>query len=91
MNMSRIIKVLINNEYIIYLHIIFKYSVYTDNSIINDKYKLAGKYKKTGPSKYKPTEGLFHVYRQKTDSDGNIVSNKKINDRTIYYVNSVQK
>lgn len=59
--------------------------------IINDKYKLAGKYKKTGPSKYKPTEGLFHVYRQKTDSDGNIVSNKKINDRTIYYVNSVQK
>lgn len=59
--------------------------------IINDKYKLAGKYKKTGPSKYKPAEGLFHVYRQKTDSDGNIVSNKKINDRTIYYVNLIQK
>lgn len=59
--------------------------------IINDKYKLALKYKKTGPSKYKPAEGLFHVYRQKTDSDGNIVSNKKINDRTIYYVESVQK
>jgi len=58
--------------------------------IINDKYKLALKYKKTGPSKYKPAEGLFHVYRQKTDSDGNIVSNKKINDRTIYYVESVQ-
>ena len=59
--------------------------------IISDKYKLAGKYKKTGPSKYKPAEGLFHVYRQKTDSDGNIVSNKKINDRTIYYVNLIQK
>jgi DNA-formamidopyrimidine glycosylase len=59
--------------------------------IINDKYKLAGKYKKTGPSKYKPQEGLFHVYRQKIDSDGNLVSSKKINDRTIYYVNFIQK
>jgi DNA-formamidopyrimidine glycosylase len=59
--------------------------------IINDKYKLAGKYKKTGPSKYKPAEGLFHVYRQKTDSDGNIVFSTKINDRTIYYVDFIQK
>jgi formamidopyrimidine-DNA glycosylase len=59
--------------------------------IINDKYKLAAKHKKSGPSKYKPQEGLFHVYRQKTDSDGNIVSSKKINDRTIYYVDLIQK
>lgn len=59
--------------------------------IINDKYKLAGKYKKIGPSKYKPTKGLFHVYRQKTDSYGNIVSSKKINKRTIYYVDMIQK
>jgi formamidopyrimidine-DNA glycosylase len=59
--------------------------------IITDKYKLAGKHKKTGPSRYKPQEGLFHVYRQKTDSDGNMVSSKKINDRTIYYVKVIQK
>jgi len=59
--------------------------------IINDKYKLAAQYKKSGPSKYKPGEGYFHVYRQKKDSEGNTVMSKKINDRTIYYVKTIQK
>jgi DNA-formamidopyrimidine glycosylase len=60
-------------------------------NIIDNKYQLSPKYKKTGPSKYKPEEGLFHVYRQKNDKLGNKVLTKEINNRTIYYVPNVQK
>ncbi len=60
-------------------------------NIIDNKYQLSPKYKKTGPSKYKPEEGLFHVYRQKSDILGNKVLTKEINNRTIHYVPNVQK
>jgi formamidopyrimidine-DNA glycosylase len=45
--------------------------------IINDMYKLSATYKKSGPSKYKPDEGYFHVYRQKKDTYNNIVLRKE--------------
>jgi DNA-formamidopyrimidine glycosylase len=60
-------------------------------NIINNKYKLSAKYKKSGPSKYKPDEGYFHVYRQNTDTLGNKVLKKEINNRTIHYVPNIQK
>ncbi len=59
--------------------------------IINDKYKLSALYKKTGPSRYKPESGFFHVYRQLEDTLGNKVMKKEINNRTIHYVPSIQK
>jgi formamidopyrimidine-DNA glycosylase len=59
-------------------------------NIINNKYQLAAKFKKSGPSKYKPREGFFHVYRQNYDTFGNKVLKKDINNRTIYYTN-IQK
>jgi DNA-formamidopyrimidine glycosylase len=60
-------------------------------NIIDNKYELSAKYKKKGPSKYKPVEGTFHVYRQKTDTLGNKVLTKEINNRTIHYVSNIQK
>jgi hypothetical protein len=63
-------------------------------NIINNKYKLSAKYKKSGPSKYKSTkgyEGFFHVYRQSNDTLGNKVLKKEINNRTIHYVQIIQK
>ncbi len=60
-------------------------------NIINNKHKLSAKFKKSGPSKYKPESGYFHVYRQKEDTLGNKVLKKEINNRTIHYVPSIQK
>jgi DNA-formamidopyrimidine glycosylase len=60
-------------------------------NIINNNYKLSAKYKKVGPSKYKPESGYFHIYRQKEDILGNKVLKKEINNRTIHYVPSIQK
>jgi DNA-formamidopyrimidine glycosylase len=63
-------------------------------NIINNKYKLSAKYKKTGSSKYKPLEGysyLWLVYRKKEDLLGNKVLKKEINNRTIHYVPNIQK
>lgn len=60
--------------------------------IINNKYKLINEFdsSKTGPSKYKPKDGTFLVYRQKTDPYGNKVYSKEINGRTIHYVPKIQ-
>lgn len=58
--------------------------------IINNKYKLINKIKKSGPSKYKPEEGKFLVYRQKVDPDGNKVYSEQIGTRTIHYVKNIQ-
>lgn len=58
--------------------------------IINGKYTLFNKIKKQGPSKYKPSEGKFLVYRQKEDPNGNKVISEKLNNRTIHYVKKVQ-
>lgn len=63
----------------------------TKYGIINNKYKLINKFKKSGPSKYKPEEGKFLVYRQKVDPNGNKVHSEQIGTRTIHYVKSVQK
>jgi len=63
-------------------------------NIINNKYKLFAKYKKSGPSNYKSTkgyEGYFHIYRQNNDTLGNKVLKKEINNRTIHYVPNIQK
>jgi len=59
--------------------------------IINGKYKIAAKYKKTGPSKYKPEADYFLVYRQDKDPLGNKVIHEKIKDRMIHYVKKIQK
>jgi formamidopyrimidine-DNA glycosylase len=61
-------------------------------NIIDGKYKLSVNYniKKMGPSKYKPREGIFHVYRQKKDEYDNKVEKKELNNRTIYYVPACQ-
>jgi DNA-formamidopyrimidine glycosylase len=59
--------------------------------IIDGKYKLSAKYKKKGPSKYKPGPGFFLVYRQDKDPSGNKVKHDKIKDRMIHYVPSLQK
>lgn len=47
--------------------------------------------KKLGPSKYKPDENSFFVYRQDVDPYGNKVISEMIGDRTIHYVKSIQK
>lgn len=58
------------------------------------KYKklinLSGSKSKDGPSKYKPTEGLFLVYRQNNDPFGNKVTSEKINNRTVHFVKNIQ-
>jgi DNA-formamidopyrimidine glycosylase len=59
--------------------------------IIDGKYKLINKFKKSGPSKYKPEDGKFLVYRQTEDSNGNKVTSEKLNNRTIHYVKKIQK
>jgi formamidopyrimidine-DNA glycosylase len=59
--------------------------------IINNKYKLVNLFKKSGPSKYKPEDGTFLVYRQDTDPYNNKVYSKEINGRTIHYVPKLQK
>ena len=59
--------------------------------IINGKYKIAAKYKKHGPSKYKPGAEYFFVYRQDKDPMGNKVIHEKIGDRMIHYVKKIQK
>ena len=59
--------------------------------IINGKYKIAAKYKKHGPSKYKPKAEYFFVYRQNKDPFGNKVLHEKIGDRMIHYVKKIQK
>ena len=59
--------------------------------IINGKYKISAKYKKTGPSKYKPEADYFLVYRQDKDPIGNKVIHEKIKDRMIHYVKKIQK
>ena len=69
---------------------------YNDNlgrklGIIDGKYTLVNKFKKSGPSIYKPEDGKFLVYRQNTDPLGNKVSHEKINNRTIHYVKGLQK
>lgn len=58
--------------------------------IIDGKYNLVTKIKKSGPSKYKPEEGKFLVYRQKEDPLGNKVISEKLNNRTIHYVKKIQ-
>ena len=58
--------------------------------IINGKYTLVNKIKKSGPSKYKPEEGKFLVYRQKEDPNGNKIISEKLNNRTIHYVKKIQ-
>lgn len=58
--------------------------------IIDGKYKLGTKYKKKGPSKYKPGP-IFLVYRQEKDPKGNKVIHTKIKDRMIHYVKEIQK
>ncbi len=63
-------------------------------NIINNKYKLSAKFKKSGPSNYKPETGylyLWLVYRQKEDILRNKVLKKEINNRTIHYVPNIQK
>ena len=60
-------------------------------NIINNKYKIINLYKKSGPSKYKPGEGYFLVYRQKNDPYGNKVITAKLNNRTVHFVKEVQK
>ncbi len=63
-------------------------------NIINNKYKLSSKFKKSGPSNYKPETGylyLWLVYRQKEDILRNKVLKKEINNRTIHYVPNIQK
>jgi formamidopyrimidine-DNA glycosylase len=60
-------------------------------NIINGKYKIAAKYKKQGPSKYKPGADYFFVYRQDKDPLGNTVLHEKIGDRMIHYVKKIQK
>lgn len=72
------------------------YFYYNENlgrklGIINDKYILVNKFKKSGPSKYKPEDGKFLVYRQDIDPKGNKVTHEKINNRTIHYVKKLQK
>jgi len=59
--------------------------------IIDGKYILINKFKKSGPSIYKPEDGKFLVYRQDFDSKGNKVIHEKINNRTIHYVKKIQK
>lgn len=61
--------------------------------IINDNIlsKLFDKYKKSGPSKYKPKTGSFLVYRQDKDPNGYPVLTETINNRTIHYVKQIQK
>jgi formamidopyrimidine-DNA glycosylase len=61
--------------------------------IINNKYKLIDTFEssKNGPSKYKPKDGTFLIYRQKEDPYGNKVYSKEINGRTIHYVPKIQK
>ena len=59
--------------------------------IINGKYKISSKYKKQGPSKYKPGEDYFFVYRQDKDPLGNKVKHEKIGTRMIHYVKEIQK
>jgi DNA-formamidopyrimidine glycosylase len=59
--------------------------------IINGKYKISAKYKKQGPSKYKPGADYFLVYRQDKDPTGNKVLHEKIKDRMIHYVKKIQK
>ena len=66
-------------------------SIGRKEKIINDKYTLYNKIKKYGPSKYKPEEGKFLVYRQKRDPKGNIITSEKLNNRTIHYVKKIQK
>ena len=60
-------------------------------NIINNKYKIKNLYKKIGPSKYKPKEGYFLVYRQKKDPNGFNIISEKINNRTVHYVKEMQK
>lgn len=59
--------------------------------IINNKYTLYRESVKSGPSKYKPTEDTFLVYRQIKDIDGNTVTSEDIGGRTIHYVKKIQK
>lgn len=59
--------------------------------IINKKYTLYRKFVKSGPSKYKPSEDTFLVYRQQKDPYGNNVTSEDMNGRTIHYVEKIQK
>ena len=59
--------------------------------IINKKYTLYRKFVKSGPSKYKPNEDTFLVYRQQKDPYGNNVTSEDMNGRTIHYVKKIQK
>ncbi len=94
----RTIKDLSENEITILYDILVQLAWYYYNekkgreiNIIDNKYKLSADYKKQGPSKYKPADGFFHVYRQKYDRLGNKVLTKEINNRTIHYVPNIQK
>ncbi len=94
----RIIRDLSENDIIILFDILNQLAWYYYNekkgrklNIINNKFKLSPIYKKKGPSKYKPKYGFFYVYRQKEDQLGNKITTKKINNRTIHYVKSIQK
>jgi endonuclease-8 len=62
-------------------------------NIINNTFikKIEIRYKKYGPSNYKPDEYTFMVYRQNIDPLGNKVISKKIKDRMIHYVPKIQK
>lgn len=71
------------------------YFYYNENlgrklGIIDDRYILVNKFKKSGPSKYKPEDGKFLVYRQDIDPRGNKVTHERINNRTIHYVKKLQ-
>lgn len=58
--------------------------------IINNKYTLYRKNVKSGPSKYKPSEGTFLVYRMEKDPLGNLITSEDLNGRTIHYVAKIQ-
>jgi DNA-formamidopyrimidine glycosylase len=62
-------------------------------NIINSVFikNIETRYKKSGPSNYKPEEYTFMVYRQNIDPLGNKVVSKKIKDRMIHYVPKLQK
>lgn len=59
--------------------------------LINKKYTLYRKFVKSGPSKYKPSEDTFLVYRQQKDPYGNNVTSEDMNGRTIHYVKKLQR
>lgn len=59
--------------------------------IINKKYTLYRTFIKVGPSKYKPVEDTFLVYRQDKDPYGNNITSEDMNGRTIHYVKNIQK